>query len=156
MWRYVLSFMVIVGLGIFVIAGQRGTEPPPTPEVYSTTYELSAKQTLLSQDVKLTDDLCRTQCSVDFHQMINGIHDSKSAAKILSEMKTMHEKMDFLVWSKHAEPLLSGTKIGTLKQEIQKPAAGYMETAKQKVKTGTSYQSPQIGQGSPLPMGRAL
>jgi thermitase len=148
MWRYVLSFMVIVGLGIFVIAGQRGKETPPTPEVYSTTYELSAKQTLLNKDVKLTDDLCRTQCSVDFQQMIHGIHDSKSAAKILSEMKAMHQKMDFLVWSKHTEPLMTGTKIGALKQEIQKPAAAYMETAKQKVKTGTIYQSPQIGEGS--------
>jgi thermitase len=148
MWRYVLSFMVIVGLGIFVIAGHRGTEPPPTPEVYSTTYELSAKQTLLNQDVKLTDDLCRTQCSVEFHQMINGIHDRISAAKMLPEMKAMHEKMDFLVWSKHSEPLMSGTKIGAIQKEIQKPASDYMETAKQKVKTGTTYQSPQIGEGS--------
>jgi thermitase len=148
MWRYMVSFMMVVGLFIFVITGQNRTATPqPGPEVYSTTYELKAKQTLLNQDVKITDELCRTQCMVDFRHMLASITDRVSASRILSEMKNKHEKMDMLVWSKNTEPLEAGTRIGTLKPEIQKQASAYMLAAKKTVKTGKTYQSPHIGQG---------
>lgn len=150
MWRYVCSFILVVGLGIFAWSERPSTHQKTQPgaEVYSVKYETKAKQALLEQDVKLTDDLCRNQCSLDFQKMVGRFESGEPVDQVLREMKTHHEKMDVLIWSKSSQSLEQGIKAGELQKDYADQATAYMKEAKSAADAGTHYQSPKFGQGS--------
>jgi thermitase len=147
MWRYLFSFAIVLGLGIFLLAGRNHNDTKPGPEVHSTEYELTSKQAILDQDVKLTDELCRTQCTVDLTRMAMQISSGQDAKQVLSQMKTHHEKMDVLIWSDASQSLEQGTKVGEIPPQYRDQALAYMKEAKAAAEAGKSYQSPHIGQG---------
>ncbi len=113
--------------------------------MYSTKYETTSKLALLEQDVKLTDDLCRSQCSIDYSQMLSKIESGEPALKVLSEMKTEHEKMDVLIWSKQSQPLEKGITVGEMPNSYKEQATTYLKEAKTAVDEGKHYQSPKFG-----------
>ncbi|MFC5450227.1 S8 family peptidase [Paenibacillus aestuarii] len=147
MWRYVCTFLLVVGFGIFLFADNPNRNTKPGPEVYSVKYETASKQTLLNQDVKLTDDLCRSQCSLDFIKMVGRIEAGEAADKVLKEMKADHEKMDVLIWSKPNQPLAQGVKAGDVHADYKDQANTYLNEAKAAVDKGQHYQSPPFGTG---------
>ncbi|MEW9701626.1 S8 family peptidase [Paenibacillus sp. SI8] len=147
MWRYVCTFLFVLGLGIFMFTDRHNPQTTPGPEVYRAKYETASKQTLLDQDVKLTDDLCRSQCSLDFAKMIGRIETGEPAAHVLKQMKSGHEKMDVLIWSKRNQALDQGIKEGDLPKVNTDQTSNFMKEAKTAVDAGKHYQSPQFGQG---------
>ncbi|MBD0379127.1 S8 family peptidase [Paenibacillus sedimenti] len=147
MWRYVCSFFLVLGLGIFLLADRPNRNTTPGPEIYNVKYEMASKQSLLDQDVKLTDDLCRSQCSLDFTNMIGQIEAGGPVDQVLKAMKSEHEKMDVLVWSKRNQPLEQGIQAGEFQTPYKDQAASYMKEAKTAVEAGKHYQSPKFGQG---------
>jgi thermitase len=150
MWRYVCSFLLVFGLGIFLLAERPDHRTKPGPEVYNVKYETASKQTLLEQDVQLTDDLCRTQCSTDFTKMIGRIEAGEPVLQVLNEMKSHHEKMDVLIWSKNNQPLEEGIKSGNLQTPYKDQATSFMKEAKSTVQSGKHYQSPKFGEGQQI------
>ncbi|MFD0692799.1 S8 family peptidase [Paenibacillus sp. GCM10027628] len=147
MWRYVCSFFVVLGLGIFLLADRPKYNNPPGPEVNSVKYETAGKQVLLQQDVKITDDLCRSQCSLDFMKMIGRIEAGEPVDQVLKAMKSGHEKMDVLIWSKKQQSLEQGIQSGQMQTPYKDQATAYMKEAKAAAEAGKHYQSPQFGQG---------
>ncbi|WP_261305736.1 S8 family peptidase [Paenibacillus andongensis] len=145
MWRYLSSMTLVLGLGIILFPHHSNKENQPGPEVYSTKYETTAKLSLLEQDVKLTDDLCRSQCSIDYSRMLSKIESGEPALKVLSDMKKEHEKMDVLIWSKQSQPLEKGITVGELPSSYKEQATSYMKEAKEAVDAGKHYQSPKFG-----------
>jgi thermitase len=148
MWRFFLSFAFVIAFGVLVISNQNRTAPSVPPEVKSTQRELSSKQTLLEQDVRITDDLCRNQCRLDLHHMLTQIQQGKSPQIVLQSMSTGHEKMHQLVYSKHEEPLEKGVSSGELPSTVSAQAKAYMKEAKTTVVGGKTYQSPAFGMGA--------
>ncbi|MBP1992834.1 S8 family peptidase [Paenibacillus eucommiae] len=154
MWRYISSFLIIMGLGMFVFSSQQHVERPPQAEIYEAKQEVTAKETILKNDIQVTDELCRTQCSLDLKQMSQDImkhnagNDKNMTASMLHTMRTGHEKMDMLMWTKRSEPLEAGIQEGTLPSEIQEQVLALVKAAKVSVDKGTPYQSPLIGNGS--------
>ncbi|NEW05222.1 peptidase S8 [Paenibacillus sp. SYP-B3998] len=147
MWRYVCSFILVFGLGIFLLAERPNHHTKPGPEVYSVNDETASKKMLLNQDVKLTDDLCRTQCSLDFTKMISQIEAGEQPDTVLRQMKAGHEKMDILIWSKNNQSLDQGIKTGDIQAPSKDQANTYMKEAKTAVQNGQHYQSPKFGEG---------
>ncbi|MDD9268653.1 S8 family peptidase [Paenibacillus sp. GCM10023248] len=145
MWRYLTSISLVLGLGVVLFPHHSNKENQPGPEVYSTKYETDAKLTLLQQDVQLTDDLCRTQCSVDYAKMIAQIEAGESAAKVLTAMKAQHEKMDVLIWSGNQQKLEQGVKAGEIPAAYREQARTYLQEAKTAAGQGKHYQSPKFG-----------
>ncbi|NOV03466.1 S8 family peptidase [Paenibacillus planticolens] len=145
MWRYLSSISLVVGLGIILFPHHSTNENKPGPEVYSAKYETDQKLSLLQQDVALTDDLCRTQCSIDYVKMISQIESGESAAKVLGDMKTHHEKMDILIWSKNSQPIDQGVKAGEIPAAYKDQASTYLQEAKAAAEAGKHYQSPKFG-----------
>jgi thermitase len=147
MWRYIFSFAIVLGLGLFIISENR--DPLDNgPEVYSTQREITSKQALLQQDVQITDDLCRSQCSLDYVHMAQKISDGFPAEQVMKQMQSDHEKMDTLIWSSHDQSIEQGVKVGDVPESYKEPADNYMKEAKEAVKAGNHYESPQFGQGS--------
>ena len=145
MWRYLSSITLILGLGVILFPEQPNPQTKPGPEVYSTKYETTSKLALLEQDVKLTDDLCRSQCSIDYSQMLGKIEGGEPVLKVLGEMKTEHEKMDVLIWSKQSQPLEKGITVGEMPNSYKEQATTYLKEAKTAVDEGKHYQSPKFG-----------
>ncbi|MDQ0876901.1 thermitase [Paenibacillus sp. V4I3] len=145
MWRYLSSITLILGLGVILFPEQPNPQTKPGPEVYSTKYETTSKLALLEQDVKLTDDLCRSQCSIDYSRMLSKIESGEPVLKVLGEMKTEHEKMDVLIWSKQSQPLEKGITVGEMPSSYKEQATSYLKEAKTAVDEGKHYQSPKFG-----------
>ncbi|KQX64765.1 S8 family peptidase [Paenibacillus sp. Root444D2] len=145
MWRYLSSMTLVLGLGIILFPHHSNNENQPGPEVYSTKYETTAKLSLLEQDVKLTDDLCRSQCSIDYSRMLSKIESGEPTLTVLSEMKKEHEKMDVLIWSKQSQPLEKGITVGEVPSSYKEQALSYLKEAKLAVDEGKHYQSPKFG-----------
>jgi thermitase len=150
MWRYLTSISLVLGAGIILFPLHSNNENKPGPEVYSTKYETTSKMSLLEQDVMLTDDLCRTQCSIDYSKTLSRIEGGEPAAKVLSEMKSEHEKMDVLIWLKQNQPLDQGIKAGEVPVSYKEQASSYMKEAKIAAEAGKHYQSPKFGAGQQI------
>ena len=147
MWRYLSTLAVVLGLGIFLFPHHTSHRNKPGPEVYSAKYETTSKLALLEQDVKLTDELCRSQCSIDFKTMLSQIESGAPATNVLRNMRAHHEKMEFLIWSKRAQTWEQGMKAGDLPSAAKDQAAAYLKEAKSAVDAGKNYQSPKFGAG---------
>ena len=103
MWRYLTTITLVLGLGVVLFPELPHHRTKPGPEVYSAKYETTSKLALLEQDVKLTDELCRSQCAIDYMTMLNQIEGGEPATNVLKNMRNHHEKMDLLVWSKRGQ-----------------------------------------------------
>lgn len=145
MWRYLSSIFLILGLGIVLFPQNQNNQATPGPELYSTKYEITSKLALLEQDVRLTDDLCRSQCSIDYLKMLSRIESGEPALQVLSEMKSEHEKMDVLIWSKRSQPLEQGITAGEIPASYKEQANSYLKEAKTAAQEGKHYQSPKFG-----------
>ncbi|NQX65414.1 peptidase S8 [Paenibacillus alba] len=145
MRRYLSAITLALGLGIILFPHHSNNETKPGPEVYSAKHETTSKLALLEQDVKLTDDLCRTQCSTDYSKVLSQIEAGEPAAQVLSAMKTQHEKMDLLIWSKNNQPLDQGIKAGEIPISYKEQANSYLIEAKRAADAGRHYQSPKFG-----------
>ena len=62
MWKYALSFALLLAFGALLFPRNEGA---PRIANLSPAEEIKVKQATLSQDMKLTDDLCRSQCSLE-------------------------------------------------------------------------------------------
>ncbi|MGG1516772.1 S8 family peptidase [Paenibacillus oryzisoli] len=148
MWRYITTIALILCLGIFAFPAHPKDSTKPGPEVYSAKHETSSKLTLLEQDVKLTDELCRSQCSLDYAKMLAQIDSGMPAQAVLSDMQKHHEKMHLLIWTKRGEPLEEGVTSGEVAAgSYKKEASKYLAEAKKQVDQGKHYQSPKFGAG---------
>ncbi|OPH47471.1 serine protease [Paenibacillus ferrarius] len=145
MRRYLSAITLALGLGIVLFPHHSNNENKPGPEVYSAKHETNSKLALLEQDVKLTDDLCRTQCSTDYSKVLSQIEAGEPAAQVLSAMKTQHEKMDLLIWSKTNQPMDQGIKAGEIPISYKEQANSYLIEAKRAADAGRHYQSPKFG-----------
>lgn len=145
MWRFVLSLVLLAGLGLMIVANRPNRGEPQVRTMQETTQ----KQLLVQQDMARTDELCRTQCSLDFHEAVQKLQ-GKSPEQVRAEltaMQTRHAHMDRLVWSKREQSLEQGTVVGTIDSAVAQAAATYMKAAKEAVQHGKSYQSPKIEKG---------
>lgn len=147
MWRYLSTIAVVLGLGVILFPGQPHHRTKPGPEVYSAKYETTSKLALLEQDVKLTDELCRSQCAIDYTTMLSQIEGGEPVTNVLKNMRAHHEKMDVLVWSKRGQTWEQGIKSGELPTAYTDQAATYLKEAKSTVDKGEIYQSPKFGAG---------
>ncbi|WNR46401.1 S8 family peptidase [Paenibacillus roseipurpureus] len=147
MWRFLSTLAVALGLGIFLFPHHTSHRTKPGPEVYSAKYETTSKLALLEQDVKLTDELCRSQCSIDYTRMLHDIESGAPVTNVLKNMREHHEKMDVLIWSKRSQPWEQGIKSGDVPAANKDQAMAYLKEAKAAVDAGKSYQSPKFGAG---------
>ncbi|WP_284638717.1 S8 family peptidase [Paenibacillus silviterrae] len=140
MWRYILSFLfVIAGVGLLF---PRGAETP-RPESVTPAAELQMKQQTLNQDVAITDELCRSQCSYELGRIANEVQalSAEDKQKGLAALQSGHPHMEWLAWTEQGKTLAQAMPYGTLKAEVEQAAKDRLEKAKHHVDSGRSYQS---------------
>ncbi|UUZ85521.1 S8 family peptidase [Paenibacillus sp. P26] len=101
------------------------------------------KQAALQQDVALTDQLCRNQCSMELHRIAYDMAGQTTAerTKTLKESRTMHPHMQQLIWTDRGKPLAEGISVGAVNEQARAEAEKRMAEAKRRLENGETYQS---------------
>jgi thermitase len=138
-----LSIAIIALLGLFFFP--RGHQPNElkTVEKMSAQHEIQLKQQTVSADVRLTDELCRSQCSLDFHQTIKQLINTSDQGQkvVLEKMIKAHPHMAQLVWSSNQS---KEKTIGSLSSNVMIHVKNELQLAKQSSDQHKEYQSPPI------------
>jgi subtilisin family serine protease len=139
-WIYIA---IIALFGMFFFPRGQNPNQLRTAEKMSAQQEIHLKQQMVSADVKLTDDLCRSQCSLAFHQYINQLNQTHALHQmdVLQKLQNAHPHMAKLIWSSDQ----NGQKtLGSLSESVMKSVKPDMELAKQFVAQHKEYRSPPI------------
>ena len=122
----------------------------PAPPVYEAN-ETEMKQTILANDVALTDQLCRSQCALAFRQTLarigTGAADADHIKAALDELRREHGHMDYVVFRKHGGANAETFQSGTVPAAVRQAAEAEMTKAMEAVRTGQPYESRQLGEG---------
>ncbi|WP_028549243.1 S8 family peptidase [Paenibacillus sp. UNC451MF] len=140
MWKYALSFALLLAFGALLFPRNEGA---PRIAGLSPAEEIKVKQAALSQDMKLTDDLCRSQCSLELRRMLSQAEHQAPGTKLnsLQKLQQEHPQMHKLYWVTKSEPLDRGVQAGQLDDALRKLAEPELSKAKQLTDQGNSYQS---------------
>ncbi|MCZ8511190.1 S8 family peptidase [Paenibacillus filicis] len=140
MWKPILTLsLIVVGAALLFPRGGNA----PTPESVSPAAEIRMKQDTLNQDVALTDELCRTQCSMELRRTVQDLkaQPKDQQTQTLKHLQMMHPHMEQLTLTAPGRSLSEGNTVGTLKESVRTAAAGRLEEAKRRVDAGAEYQS---------------
>ncbi|MCS7463450.1 S8 family peptidase [Paenibacillus doosanensis] len=140
MWKYALSFALLIAFGALLFPRNEGA---PRIASLSPEEELKVKQATLSQDMKLTDDLCRTQCSLELRRVLNvseGAPLEKKQQELVA-LQQQHPHMEQLIWTQRSQTVDKGIQAGSLPDALRTMTEPKLREAKQKTDRGESYQS---------------
>lgn len=136
-----LSIAIIAVLALIIFPKGHRTEDRKAAEKISAQREIQLKQQVAAADVQLTDELCRNQCSLDFHQTIQRLNkaNAQGQVKILQNMQQEHPHMAELVWSTSQGQSKS---IGSLSDNVRASLKNELKLAKQSISLHKEYRSP--------------
>ncbi|MDF2725235.1 MAG: serine protease [Paenibacillus sp.] len=145
MWKKAAAtcFIIACAFVLFSAVNRKGDSPNPSPN-----QEISMKQALLEQNVDTTEQLCRSQCSLDFKQTLSQLNREKSddVKSKLELLRKEHSHMDYLEWkgrSSDAHPAVAGSVPVNVREE----ADTKLQEAREAAAAGKPYQSDKIGKG---------
>ncbi|NHN30918.1 S8 family peptidase [Paenibacillus agricola] len=144
MWKYGLSFAIVLALGIFLFPRN---EKEPHFESYSPVAEMQAKQALLKQDLQITAELCRSQCSFQLEAMAQAPDLEPADAKLqaMKQLQAEHPHMEQLLWTSRSQPIGEALSSGSLSEHVRTLADPYIAQAQKQIEQGGgAYQSPSF------------
>ncbi|PZE22684.1 S8 family peptidase [Paenibacillus xerothermodurans] len=141
MWKYALSFILVLGLGAVIFTGDGDNDPQPAP--LSPDAEMQMKHATMQQDMRVTGELCRQQCSLELQRVLREQGQASSDGKLkgLKMLQVSHPHMEQLIWSSAGEALDRGINVGELDESTRKLAMPELQKAKQAADQGQVYQS---------------
>jgi thermitase len=137
------TIAIIAALALILFPKGHRSGDMKTAEKLSPQHEILLKQQVVAADVQLTNELCRSQCSLDFHQTISRLNktNAQGQMKILQEMQQNHPHMAELVWSSNQGQSKS---IGSLNETVLTSLKNEIKLAKQSVALHKEYHSPPV------------
>jgi thermitase len=140
--KYVGSFLLLLAGAAFLFP--RGDQDHSTEHI-SAAQEYQMKQAVWLQDMQLTDELCRNQCSISFRhtlQMIAG--DASHVTSKLMELQREHPHMQQLMYVGKGQTIDQSTSVGQIDSRMADTARSYLEQANASAHDGSSYHSPPL------------
>lgn len=119
---------------------------PGTDKAANPANELRMKEQLLSQDVQLTEQLCRDQCVMHLQQIIP-VLDKANQEQVktrLQDIARSHPHMDKLLWTPKGNGTDQSITVGKLDQDADKQTRPFIDKAKKTAEQGEIYHSPRI------------
>jgi thermitase len=147
---------IIVGGLIIASTADRGDNLPapgmPVPVVPGPQLEMNMKLRQVSEDVRLTESLCRSQCTLDYRRMVQKLQASNASnLQGREELVAMHEEhphMHQLVWTPNLfREADDAVTVGNYPEPYTDMIERYYEEARQAAINGKEYQSPPVGSG---------
>jgi thermitase len=102
-------------------------------------FELKQKQALVDQDVRLTGELCKQQCSADLRQALPQLNHARKedAAKQLQAIRKEHPHMIRLSWRNGQG---EDVRSGELSDQVQTALSAELQEAEAALRAGKTYQ----------------
>ncbi|MDF2714738.1 MAG: serine protease, partial [Paenibacillus sp.] len=147
MWKKIASASVLAVCALLLFSTVNRTKAPksanPPPQ-----QELSIKQAMLEENVAMTEQLCRSQCSLDFKQALHQLKPGTPGhvKSVLDEMRKQHDHMDYVEWTGRNDDHGQASS-GEIPASIKENAQPLLNEAREAVRSGQSYQSTKIGEG---------
>ncbi|MEK3917453.1 S8 family peptidase [Paenibacillus sp. FSL H7-0331] len=140
MWKYALAFVMVLAFGVLLFPR---SEDPLKFETLSAAAEMQSKKNIMQQDLQVTGELCRSQCSLELDRMLHLKEKETAEAKLtgMQQLQAEHPHMEKLIWTQHSQPLEAGLHSGSLNESIQNQAQAELLKAKTDTEQGKSYQS---------------
>jgi thermitase len=149
--RMVLGTLSLVAGGVLLLSYNNSpdslpdTVPPPQVEMHM-------KHSQVTEDVNLTEGLCRSQCTLDFRRVIQELQASSLSndqlQSKLEQLKQEHPHMHQLTWvPKDRADAKQAVTTGDMPEEHRNVIERYYDEAKDAADRGLDYQSPRIGSG---------
>ena len=152
------SFTVFAACAVLLLFSANCSNRPHSDSATpSPDEEMRIKQSLLQQDVKLTEQLCRNQCSIDFYQLHRQLNntDPQDVKGSLDKFRAEHEHMEYIELVE-IPSLRRLSETGQVPEEIKEKADFALEQARQSIKSGKNYESETFGEGEKRYMAMGL
>ena len=121
-------------------------------ESISAEREHKIKQELVQSDLKRTDDLCRSECSLIFKRTLDTMVSSPQWSKmtILQEIQKQHSHLSQLIWTERANSLQQSLTVGALNPEVSSSNSIrlMLQKAKKAVDQGKQFTSESVQVGT--------
>jgi thermitase len=143
MLRKWASIAIIALLGLLLIPKGHHPGDLDRPEKMSAEREIELKQQTVSADVKLTDELCRSQCSLALHKTVEKINGAPAddQAVMLKKLQQDHPHMSQLNLYTAINKQTRVQSVGNLKPSVATGVKQQMEKAKTASIKGMEYHS---------------
>jgi thermitase len=137
------SLVIVALIALLFIPKWRNANDINRPEKMSSEREIELKQRTVSADVNLTNELCRSQCSLAFHQTLKQLNSTRPEAQthLLEQLQKTHPHMSRLLWSSDAKTQIS---VGSLKSNVETKVKSKIQQARSSIQQGKEYQSAPI------------
>jgi thermitase len=137
------SLLIVALVALLFIPKWRSTNDINRPEKMSSEREIELKQRTVSADVNMTNELCRSQCALAFHQTLKQLEktNAKGQTQLLQQLQKTHPHMSQLLWSSDAKTQIS---LGNLNSNVETHVKSKIQQARKSVQQGKAYQSAPI------------
>lgn len=129
-----------------LLAAGCGNQAAPRQDRPDPQQEMQMKQTLVQQDVRTTDSLCRNQCSLHFTQLLSGLNQTGTGQAAvqgkLDEMRRRSPHMVQLAWSDARQGSARTVTSGRAAESVARAAKLYEAEAARVLENGKIYHSP--------------
>ncbi len=150
----VLSVVALFGLIVFATNYNRSNPGRNSDEENpNAAQEMQIKQSMLQQDVQLTDELCRSQCTLDFQATLHQIQTDlpEHVKSALTSLQQEHEHIQYVEWLKESTGNTAAqVSEGTIPASVKQEAEPLLAQARQQVNQKQHFQSQAIGSGDEL------
>jgi hypothetical protein len=137
------SIVIVTLAALLFIPKWHNTNDINRMETMSSEREIELKQQTVTSDVNLTNELCRSQCLLAFHQTLKqlGRTDPKGQTHVLQQLQKTHPHMSQLLWSSASKTQMS---LGSLKPNVETKVKSEIQQARKSIGQGKPYQSAPI------------
>ncbi|MCR8641959.1 S8 family peptidase [Paenibacillus sp. N1-5-1-14] len=111
--------------------------------VPSAEQEVAMKHALVAQDIKVTEELCRSSCQLDLQALLT---ESKPT---LTDWQQKHPHIQYMIWEQLSNPQNKPQTIGQLKGDAVTASKPFIDEAKKQLSASTSksYMSKEFKVG---------
>ncbi|WP_442603730.1 S8 family peptidase [Paenibacillus sp. KN14-4R] len=115
--------------------------------VPSPQQEIALKQALVAQDIKVTEELCRSQCQIDLQTLLmqNGNKQQNTNQQVLKDWQKKHSHIQYMIWDQLVTPNQASRTIGQLEADTASAAKPFIEEAKKQL--ASSPTQPYVSKG---------
>lgn len=137
--RFLIALAIVLGCGLLIVPQFFQQSQEDSAPFSNSSYEAQNTANLIKKDVQLTDQLCRTQCALQFDLALSQIHGEADGPSVLNKLQQEHPNMIYLQYNDADH---HNHFYGKLPENKRQAFTSYMEEAKQALKQNRKYQSP--------------
>ncbi len=144
MWKWWLTGALALAVTLIVLPDNHPDGSPQTEMGMTAAEELNMKQSILKEDQRLTDQLCRSACLRDYKKILGKLEQKQAnRTELLKSALEEHPHWRDLHWISLNEPEAKWTEALDLNSKHKLLKAQY-KLALDQVKKGEPYQSKPI------------